>query len=51
VPLRVGTIRQVAQATTAVVAAPVAAARPYVPKQAGASLEETSGRQGAKGAW
>jgi transposase len=51
VPVRVGTLRQWAQATTAVGAGPVEEARPYVHAQAVAHLEETSGRQGGKRAW
>jgi transposase len=51
VPMRVGTISQLEQATTAVVAAPVEEARTYVQQQAVAHLDETSWRQGDKGAW
>jgi len=51
VPMSVGTISQLEQATTAVVAAPVEEARTYVQKQAVAHLDETSWRQGDKGAW
>jgi transposase len=51
VPMRVGTSSQLAQATTAAVAAPVEAAHPYVHEPAGAHLDETSGRQGGKRAW
>jgi len=51
VPMSVGTISQLEQATTAVVAAPVEEARTYVQAQAVAHLDETSWRQGDKGAW
>jgi Transposase IS66 family len=51
VPMRVGTISPLEPATTAVVAAPVEEARTYVQKQAVAHLDETSWRQGDKGAW
>lgn len=51
VPMRVGTISQLEQATTEAVAAPVEAARTYVHAQAVAHLDETSGRQGDKRAW
>ena len=51
VPWSVGTISQVEQATTAVIAAPGEEARPYVPAQAVAHLAETSGRHGGKRAW
>ena len=51
VPLRVGTISQLEQATTEVRAAPVEEARTYVHEQAVAHLDETSGRHGGKRAW
>ena len=51
VPLSVGTISPLEQATTAAVAAPVEEARRYVHAQAVAHLDETSWRQGAKQAW
>ena len=51
VPLRVGTLRQLEQATTAAVAAPVEAARTDVREQAVAHLDETRGRQGGQHAW
>jgi transposase len=51
VPMSVGTISQLEQATTAAVAAPVEAARTYVHAQAVAHLDETSWRQGVKRAW
>jgi transposase len=51
VPMRVGTISQLEQATTAAVAAPVEEARTYVHEQAVAHLDETSWRQGGKRAW
>jgi transposase len=51
VPLSVGTISPLEQATTAAVAAPVEAARTYVHAQAVAHLDETSWRQGGKRAW
>ncbi len=51
VPMSVGTISQLEQATTAAVAAPVEEARTYVHEQAVAHLDETSGRQGGKRAW
>jgi hypothetical protein len=51
VPLRVGTSSPLEPATTAVVAAPVEAARPYGQPQAVAHLAETRWRQGAQGAW
>ena len=52
-PMSAGTLRQSEQATTAVAAAPVEAARAYVHEQALAPLDETSWRQGAKraGRW
>ena len=51
VPMSVGTIRPLEQATTAAVAVPVEEARPYVPQQAVAHLEETRWRQGSRQAW
>src|SRR5499427_7760309 len=51
VPMSVGTISPLEQATTEAIAAPVEEARTYVQKQAVAHLDETSWRQGDKGAW
>src|SRR5215217_4345779 len=51
VPLSVGTISPVEQATTAAVAAPIEEARTSVHEQAVAHLDETSWRQGGKRAW
>jgi transposase len=51
VPLSVGTISPLEQATTAAVAAPVEEARTFVHEQAVAHLDETSWRQGGKRAW
>jgi len=51
VPMSVGTISQLEQATTEAVAAPVEEARTYVHAQAVAHRDETSGRQGDKRAW
>jgi transposase len=51
VPMSVGTISQLEQATTEAVAAPVEEARTYVHEQAVAHLDETSWRQGDKRAW
>ena len=51
VPMSVGTISQLEQATTAAVATPVEEARTYVHEQAVAHLDETSWRQGGKRAW
>ena len=51
VPMRVGTIGPLEQATTAAVAAPIEEARRYVHEQEVAHLDETSGRQGGKRAW
>ena len=51
VPMSVGTISSLEQATTAAVAAPVEEARTYVPEQAVAHLDETSWCQGGKRAW
>jgi transposase len=51
VPMSVGTISHLEQATTAAVAAPVEEACMYVHAQDVAHLDETSWRQGAKHAW
>ena len=51
VPMRVGTIRHVEQATTEAGAAPVEEARTYGHEQDVAHLDETSWRQGDKPAW
>lgn len=51
VPMRVGTLSQSAQATTAVGAAPVEEAHVYVQEPAVAPLEETIWRQGDQRAW
>jgi transposase len=51
VPMSVGTIGPLEQATTAAVAAPVEEARTYVHAQEVAHLDETSWRQGDKRAW
>jgi transposase len=51
VPMSVGTISPLAQATTAAVAAPVEAARTYVHEHAVAHLDETSWCQGGQRAW
>src|SRR5262245_19639757 len=51
VPMSVGTISQLEQATTAAVAAPIEEARTYVHAHAVAHLDETSWRQGGKRAW
>ena len=51
VPMSVGTISQLEQATTEVLAAPVEEARTYVHAQAVAHLDETSWRQGGQRAW
>jgi transposase len=51
VPMSVGTISPLEQATTEAIAAPVEAARTYVHAQAVAHLDETSWRQGDKQAW
>jgi transposase len=51
VPMSVGTISQLEQATTAAIATPVEEARTYVHEQAVAYLDETSWRQGGKRAW
>jgi len=51
VPMSVGTISPLEQATTAAVAAPVEEAQTYVHEQAVAHLDETSWGQGGKRAW
>src|SRR2546422_5116904 len=51
VPMSVGTISPLEQATTAAVATPVEEARTYVHEQEVAHLDETSWRQGGKRAW
>jgi transposase len=51
VPMSVGTISPLEQATTAAVAAPIEEARTSVHEQAVAHLDETSWRQGGKRAW
>ena len=51
VPMSVGTIGPLEQATTAAVAAPVEEARRYVHEQSVGHLDETSWRQGGKRAW
>jgi transposase len=51
VPMSVGTISLLEQATTAAVAAPVEEARTYVHAQEVAHLDETRWRQGDKQAW
>src|SRR2546429_8449886 len=51
VPLSVGTISPLEQATTAAVAAPVEEARTSVHAQEVVHLDETSWRQGGKRAW
>ena len=51
VPMSVGTIIPLEQATIAAVAAPVEEARTYVHEQAVAHLDETSWCQGGKRAW
>lgn len=51
IPVSVGTIRQLEQATTAALAAPVEEARTYVHQQAVAHLDETRWREGNKPAW
>ncbi len=48
VPMRVGTVSQLEQATTEVLAGPVEEARRYVHAQALAHLDETSWREGGK---
>ena len=51
VPLSVGTLSQLEQATAAVVAGPVEEACTYVHAQKVAHLDETSWREGGKRAW
>jgi len=51
VPVSGGTISQLEQATTEVIAGPIEEARTYVQAQAVAHLDETSWRQGGKRAW
>ena len=51
VPMSVGTLSPLEQATTEVIAAPVEEARTYVHAQEVAHLDETSWRQGNKRAW
>jgi transposase len=51
IPMSVGTISPLEQATTEALAAPVEEARTYVHEQAVAHLDETSWRQGGKRAW
>jgi transposase len=51
VPMRVGTLSPLEQATPAAVAAPVEEARPYGREPAVAHLAATSGRQGDQRAW
>src|SRR2546426_10751676 len=51
VPLSVGTISPLEQATTEAIAAPVEEARTYVQAQEVAHVDETSWRQGDKRAW
>jgi len=51
VPMSVGTISPLEQATTEALAAPIEEARTYVHAQAVAHLDETSWRQGGKRAW
>jgi transposase len=51
VPMRVGTISPLEQATTEALAAPGEEARTYVHEQEVAHLDETSWRQGGKRAW
>jgi transposase len=51
VPMSVGTIGPLEQATTAAVAVPVEEARRYVHEQEVAHLDETRWRQGGKRAW
>src|SRR5881296_2127696 len=51
VPMSVGTISPLEQATTEALAAPVEEARTYVQEQEVAHLDETSWRQGGKRAW
>jgi transposase len=51
VPMSVGTISPLEQATTEALAAPIEEARTYVQAQEVAHLDETSWRQGGKRAW
>jgi transposase len=51
ISMSVGTVSQLERATTVVLAAPVEEARTYVHEQKVAHLDETSWRQGDKGAW
>jgi transposase len=51
VPMSVGTVSQVEQATSVALAAPVEEAQTYVREQAVAHLDETSWRQAGKRAW
>ena len=51
VPMSVGTVSQLEQATTVALAAPVEEAQTYVREQAVAHLDETSWRQADKRAW
>jgi transposase len=51
VPMSVATISQLAQATTAAVAAPIEDARAYVQTQKVAHVDETRWRQGSQAAW
>ena len=51
IPVSVGTISPLEQATTAALAAPVEEARTYVHQQAVAHLDETRWREGNKPAW
>ncbi len=51
VPMSVGTISPLEQATTEALAAPIEEARTYVHEQEVAHLDETSWRQGGKRAW
>jgi transposase len=51
VPMSVGTISQSEKTTTEMVAEPVEAACAYIEDQGVAHLDETSWRQGGKGAW
>jgi transposase len=51
ISMSVGTVSQLERATTGVLAAPVEEARTYVHEQKVAHLDETSWRQGDKGAW
>jgi len=51
VPMSVGTVSQLEQATTVALAAPVEEAQTYMHEQAVAHLDETSWRQAGKRAW